>query len=135
MYWGDTGSGKSHRAWEEAGDDAYSKDPLTKWWDGYQGQTNVVIDEFRGVVAVSHLLRWFDKYPCSVETKGGKQPLCAKNIWITSNLAPTAWYPELDAESFRALERRLIITHFNKPFGSYFFYLLCELREDIAHQE
>jgi hypothetical protein len=36
IFWGDTGSGKSHKAWEEAGSSAYSKDPLTKWWDGYQ---------------------------------------------------------------------------------------------------
>ena len=35
VFWGDTGSGKSHTAWEEAGVAAYSKDPTTKWWDGY----------------------------------------------------------------------------------------------------
>jgi hypothetical protein len=113
-----TNLGKSHAAWQEAGNNAYSKDPLTKWWDGYSNQTNVIIDEFRGIIQVAHLLRWFDKYPVSVEKKGGKIPLFATNFWITSNLSPASWYPELDAESYRALERRLIITHFNKPFGS-----------------
>jgi len=48
VFWGVTGSGKSHRAWDEAGIDAYSKCPRSKFWDGYQDQQNVVVDEFRG---------------------------------------------------------------------------------------
>lgn len=31
VFWGDTGTGKSRRAWEEAGIQAYCKDPRTKW--------------------------------------------------------------------------------------------------------
>ena len=57
VYWGGTGTGKSRRAWEEAGMDAFPKDPLTKFWDGYRGQEHVVIDEFRGTLSISHLLR------------------------------------------------------------------------------
>lgn len=37
VYWGNTGVGKSRRAWEEAGLDAYPKDPRTKFWCGYKG--------------------------------------------------------------------------------------------------
>ena len=44
VYWGATGVGKSRRAWEEAGVDAYSKDPRSKFWCGYQGQGNGVCD-------------------------------------------------------------------------------------------
>jgi len=58
VFWGVTGSGKSHRAWTEAGEGAYGKDPRSKFWDGYQAQQHVVIDEFRGGVDVAHLLRW-----------------------------------------------------------------------------
>lgn len=57
VYWGRTGTGKSRRAWDEATFDAYPKDPCTKWWCGYQSHTNVVIDEFRGQIGISHLLR------------------------------------------------------------------------------
>lgn len=32
VLWGPTGSGKSRRAWLEAGDEAYAKDPRTKFW-------------------------------------------------------------------------------------------------------
>lgn len=48
VFWGSTGTGKSRRAWDEAGVDAYSKCPRSKFWDGYQDQQHVVIDEFRG---------------------------------------------------------------------------------------
>lgn len=113
VYWGRTGSGKSRRAWDEAGLLSYPKDPSTKWWDGYRGQENVVIDEFRGRIAVEHLLRWFDRYPVCVETKGGAVVLRATTIWVTSNLSPDQWFPELDQETLSALRRRLNITHFS----------------------
>lgn len=32
VFWGPTGSGKSRRAWDEAGALAYAKDPRTKWY-------------------------------------------------------------------------------------------------------
>ncbi len=113
VFWGVSGSGKSRRAWEEAGLDAYCKDPRTKFWDGYQHQLNVVIDEFRGGIDIAHLLRWFDRYPVRVEIKGCSRPLLAERIWITSNLCPERWYPDLDAETLGALMRRLIVTEFN----------------------
>jgi len=40
VFWGRTGTGKSRRAWQEAGSNAYSKDPLSKFWCGYNGQEN-----------------------------------------------------------------------------------------------
>jgi len=113
VFWGATGTGKSLRAWTEAGQGAFSKDPRTKWWCGYRSQTNIVIDEFRGTVDVSHLLRWLDRYPVIVEIKGGARPLAATTFWITSNLDPRKWYPEIDDETLNALLRRLNITHFN----------------------
>lgn len=113
VYWGKTGTGKSRRAWDEAGMEAYCKDPRTKFWDGYQDEENIVIDEFRGGIDVSHLLRWLDRYPVRVEIKGSSKPLKAKKIWITSNISPVMWYPMLDEETLSALMRRLIVEEFN----------------------
>lgn len=114
VFWGTTGTGKSHRAWDEAGLDAYPKCPRVKFWEGYQGHENVVIDEFRGAIDISHMLRWLDKWPVIVENKGGSTVLKARRIWITSNLHPVDWYPDLDQETKDALLRRLKITHFTK---------------------
>lgn len=113
VFWGKTNTGKSRRAWEEGGLESFPKDPRTKWWSGYRGQRHVIIDEFRGAVDISHLLRWTDRYPVNVEIKGGSKPLLAETIWITSNIHPKEWYPELDEETFRALTRRLKIVHFD----------------------
>lgn len=112
VFWGSTGTGKSRRAWEEAGLAAYPKDPRTKFWCGYQGQEHVVLDEFRGGIDIGHLLRWLDRYPVIVEVKGSSTCLNAKKVWITSNLSPEQWYPDADAVTVAALMRRLNITHF-----------------------
>jgi len=111
VYWGESGTGKSRRAWNQAGFDAYPKDPLSKFWDGYRGQENVVIDEFRGGISIGHVLRWFDRYPVNVEIKGAAVTLQATRIWITSNLSPVDWYPDLDNETKAALMRRLQVHH------------------------
>lgn len=113
VFWGPTGVGKSRMAWSEGGLASYPKDPLSKFWDGYRGQEHVIIDEFRGTVNISHVLRWFDRYPVIVEIKGSSVPLVAKKIWITSNLHPKDWYPDLDSSTVSALLRRLNITHFD----------------------
>lgn len=113
VYWGRTGSGKTRRAWDEAGLLAYPKDPRSKFWDGYNGQPNVIFDEFRGGIDIGHILRWTDRYPVNVEIKGSSCSLTAPNIWFTSNLHPRDWYPELDAMTIDALLRRLVITQFH----------------------
>lgn len=117
VYWGPTRTGKSRRAWTDAGMDAYPKDPRTKFWDGYRNQKHVVIDEFRGAIDVAHLLRWFDRYPVNVEVKGSSVVLGAEKIWVTSNLDPRKWYPDLDQETLNALLRRLTI--FYCPINMY----------------
>lgn len=113
VFWGPTGTGKSRTAWGDAGLDAFPKDPRTKFWDGYRGQENVVIDEFRGDIDIAHILRWCDRYPVIVEVKGSSVVFNASKIWITSNLPPSQWYPLVDPMTKDALMRRLNITEFN----------------------
>lgn len=111
VLYGPTGTGKSYRAWQEAGLEAYPKNPRSIFWDGYRGQECVVIDEFRGGIDIAHMLRWLDRYPVIVDIKGSSCPLACKKIWITSNLHPKDWYPGLDEETQKALLRRLNIIH------------------------
>jgi len=117
VYYGPTGMGKSRRAWYEAGITAYPKGPTSIYWDGYQNHENVVIDEFRGQINISHLLRWFDRYPVCVECKFGACILNARNIWITSNIPPEQWFPDLDPTTFLALQRRLNTELMDTPWS------------------
>lgn len=108
VYYGPTGTGKTRRAHDEiAGREYFDKNPLTKWWDGYRGQKLCLIDEFAGRVDIINLLRWLDRYPCTVEVKGFSVPLEATEFWITSNLSPEEWYPDASAQHKLALRRRL----------------------------
>lgn len=113
VYWGASGTGKSRTAWDEAGLSAYAKDPNTKFWCGYRGQEHVVVDEFRGNISISHILRWLDRYPVIVEVKGSAVVLNAVKFWFTSNIPLEEWYPGLDDETVCALRRRVVVTKFH----------------------
>lgn len=92
--------------------DCYFKASDSKWWDGYRGQRNVIIDEFRGGIVLELLLRWTDRYPYSVETKGGAVASQVEKFWITSNIPPNEWYLAVGDESIAALNRRLTVIQF-----------------------
>jgi len=123
VFWGETGRGKSRLAWDRGGVNAYPKDPNTKFWDGYNPavHSTVVMDEFRGVISISNLLRWFDRYPVCVEVKGGAVVFNARTIYITSNIHPDDWYPGLDEGTRLALKRRFAsCIEFSSTGFSYF---------------
>ena len=64
-----------------------------KWWQGYDGYENVILDDFRGDFAPLHyMLQVLDRYPFSVEVKGGSRQLLAKRIWITCPYTPEEVY-------------------------------------------
>lgn len=108
VFWGKTRTGKTRQVYREA-PDVYDKTPDDKWFDGYQGETAVLLDEFRGEIPVSWLLKWLDRYPCRVHDKGSMVPLCTKIWYITSNMDPKDWYPHLDRASRDALFARFTV--------------------------
>jgi hypothetical protein len=87
------------------------KEPRTKWWNGYLGEKEVIVDDFGpNGIDINHLLRWFDRYKCMVENKGGMQPLCATNVIVTSNFTVREVYTDRDGvphPQIEALERRV----------------------------
>lgn len=105
---GPTGTGKTWSAVHSNPvlEDVYIKDPATKWWDGYVGQSTVILDDFLGTMDYSYLLRLLDTYPMQVETKGSHTYLSFSTLWITSNELPTAWYPTKTLQQLAPLFRR-----------------------------
>jgi len=84
--YGETGSGKTYAVTTQH-PDRYMK-PLNKWWDGYQGEDVVHIDEIspeHTKYLADKLKLWADAYPFPAETKGGACQLRPKRIIVTSN--------------------------------------------------
>lgn len=87
-FYGEPGTGKSRKAHEEM-PEAYVKEPKSKWWNGYCLEKSVILDDFGpNGIDLNHLLRWFDRYKCLVESKGGMLPLYADKFIVTSNFHP-----------------------------------------------
>lgn len=70
-----------------------SKGRTGVWWDGYQGESTVILDELDGTwFTWTFLMRLLDRYPMNVEFKGGSLPFLARTIIITSNKYPWELY-------------------------------------------
>jgi len=106
VLYGPTGTGKSSmvaRDWPAA----YWK-PRGAWWDGYDGQQEVVIDDFYGWLPYDQVLRMCDRYPLDVEVKGGFVTFVAKQVAFTSNKHPQVWWAnEKVSIYFEAFARRV----------------------------
>lgn len=117
FYWGVPKSGKSWKAREQG--DFYPKS-LNKWWDGYQGQDIVVIDEYEPKhtpVFADLLKKWADIYPFVGESKGASKIIRPKRIIITSNYSIQECFGH-DPVLKDAILSRFNVTHFPFAYNS-----------------
>lgn len=78
------------------------------WFDGYDGQYNVLMDEFSGQLPLTELLRLLQPGPLQVPTKGGHTWWNPKRIFMTTNVHPRDWYDYTTRpEHYLALCRRI----------------------------
>jgi len=102
--WGPTGCGKTKKAWELC-PDAYLAFS-SKWWDNYKGE-DVIIDDFReSWCTLDFLLRLFDRYPLTLEVKGGTVEFCSKRIVVTAPRPPGEYFNNIP-EDIQQLRRRI----------------------------
>lgn len=118
IHEGDPGTFKSFTA--NLWDDPYFLEHGNSgaWFDGYEPNRHdtVVADEFGGhFMPYTTLKRLADRYPMSVETKGGRVAFRAKRLVITTNIDPEQWYKNAP---FPELKRRIT---------RWFKYTICEV--------
>lgn len=106
-FYGETGAGKSRAAIDSVTNgDFWISGRNLKWFDGYYGQSDVIIDDFRKDFCTFHeLLRLLDIYPMRVETKGSSCMWIPKRIYITSCFHPEEVYET--REDIHQLLRRI----------------------------
>uniref|UniRef100_A0A1D8MK36 ATP-dependent helicase Rep n=1 Tax=uncultured virus TaxID=340016 RepID=A0A1D8MK36_9VIRU len=108
LFWGPPGTGKTRSV--------FADNPelfiLTRgsgtnvWWDGYEGETTILIDDFYGWIPFNVLLSLLDRYPFRLEIKGGHTWANWTKVYLTSNKAWHEWYLNTNGD-IMALERRL----------------------------
>jgi hypothetical protein len=127
VFYGPTGVGKTHRACTEAlqlANNDNSKIYILSqssanitYWDGYDLQPYVVIDEFPFPgYSLSVLLRLLDRYSFMVNQRGSSASFVATHIWITTNIHPAQWYPEQNLQTAALMRRIKLIEFPNVPY-------------------
>lgn len=117
VYWGNAGTGKSLACETEAAEwgggiyrlaiEGGSGGKI--WWDDYEGQENIIIDEWMCGMKLSDLKKLIDRYPYRLAKKGGHVNMLAKRIFINCQEPPHMWYPRAASLPVHrvALNRRL----------------------------
>ena len=112
--WGPTGVGKSHKVFEDYDPETHFVYEVSDkgWWDGYEGQKIVIINDFRGEIKYGELLQLIDKWPKRVPRRCRETcPFLAEEVRITSSMPPEAVYSGVaEKESIDQLLRRLCVT-------------------------
>lgn len=109
VLYGATGKGKTYAAVNYiAGNKDYyiceapSHVSSKLWFDGYEGQRNLILDDFEGSFCqFRFLLRLLDVYKLKVEVKGGHAWAVWTTVIITSNSHPSTWYQHMDTAPLR----------------------------------
>lgn len=117
-YYGSTGVGKSRRVREEH-PSLYLKG-LNKWWDNYDGETTVLLDDFapeHGKYLAGYLKQWTDHYAFSAEFKGGSIKIRPPVVIVTSNYSLEECFE--NGADIAALKRRFKICNMDRPASQY----------------
>lgn len=86
-----------------------------QWWDGYEGEPVIVIDEYSNNIPIDKLLALLDGYKLRLPVKGGFTYARWKTVHITTNLTREQFHEQAKEEHKAALERR--VTHWRSYWG------------------
>jgi len=103
---GETGTGKTKAVYEVQ--PLVWPKPPGSWYDGYDGEESVLIDDFDGKdIEFRFTLQLLDRYPLRVPIKGSFVEWVPKKLFITTNVEVNDWYnrekPELNAPLLRRI--------------------------------
>lgn len=103
FLWGLPGTGKTRGVFESYPDVWINSDPSLQWFDGYNGESVVLLDDYRGGASDAFILKLLDRYPLQVAIKGGFRPWLATTVFITSNEDPRLLHAAVSAAFMRRI--------------------------------
>lgn len=110
---GDTGTGKTRYGMAQC-QYKITGDNL-QWWDGYNGESSILIDEYDNNIPITKLLNILDGYKLRLPIKGGFTYANWTKVIITSNNDKSCLHPNAKPAHRKALFRRITRTiHFEK---------------------
>lgn len=97
VHWGKKGTNKSKNARYnlkgEAKDDVFTFDNWDKmWWDAYEGESTIVLDEFYGQCKPEIMQRLLEGHQLALQVRGGARYARYTKVIITSNVPPEKWW-------------------------------------------
>lgn len=108
---GSAGSGKTRAAYEgSCKENRYFKTEgtnLNTYWDGYDYNKTIIIDEFANQCELTRLLTILDGVQLAVNQKHSGSYARWERVIITTNLPWDKWYPNANMEHRRGLWRRI----------------------------
>lgn len=109
--WGGTGLGKTRGVMEQYGySGIYRVTDYAHPFDGYQGESVLLLDEYNSSFKLRELLNYLDGYPLSLPARYSNKVACYTEVYLISNLSLNQQYPEeqyRDPATFAALLRRI----------------------------
>ncbi len=117
IWYGVTGAGKSYLARSTFPGAYWTPGGKDEWYDGYDGQKCIVIDELDPhTIPIRRLLRLANPYPLKLQVKGGFVECVAQTVVITHNEHPHTWYPHAGERSVAALMQRATLRFFGVQY-------------------
>lgn len=112
LFFGDAGTGKSTKArsYAKLYGQSYTLGVPSGgsiWFDGYNGECTLLIDEFKGWIQPTYLNQLADKYRLKLPIKGGFVNAKFTHLFITSNFPPEEWWSEKVIWNRESLYRRI----------------------------
>lgn len=102
---GPTNTGKTRRAMEEATFQINGYE--LEWWNGYDSDDVICIDEYNNDIPITKLLKYLDGYKLRLPIKGGFTFAKWHKVYITSNLRLEELHTQAKPEHIKALRRRI----------------------------
>lgn len=121
IYWGVSGAGKSTRAKNESPGAYVHSCSTGKWWDNYNNEEIVIIDEFDIRQEKTHgisqkmINKLVDPSPVTVPARYGDKAFMAKRLYIISNENPKYWYER--GTEIQLLRRITKCVQFTQPYN------------------